>query len=82
MMKAGEVKEISLQPGFVLLDGYEKNGKKVRPIVYRADFKVYYTDGRVEVEDVKSKATMTEAYKIKKKLFEKRYPELTINEVF
>jgi hypothetical protein len=73
MMKAGEVKEIGLQPGFVLLDGYEKNGKKVRPIVYRADFTVYYTDGRVEVEDVKG--YKTKEFRLKEKLFNAKYDE-------
>jgi hypothetical protein len=73
LMKAGEVKEIGLQPGYVLLDGYIKNGKKVRPIVYRADFKVYYTDGRVEVEDVKG--FKTKEFRLKEKLFNAKYDE-------
>lgn len=46
---------------------------------YVADFKVTYADGRVEIIDCKG--MKTEAYKIKKKLFEYRYPELTIKEV-
>jgi len=73
LMKAGEVKEVTLQPGYVLLDGYVKNGKKVRPIVYRADFKVYYTDGRVEVEDVKG--MKTKEFRLKEKLFNAKYEE-------
>jgi len=71
LMKSGEVKEVGLQPGFVLLDGYVKNGKKVRPIVYRADFTVYYADGRVEVEDVKG--MKTKEFKLKEKLFNAKY---------
>ena len=37
---AGAVKSIELQPEFVLQPGYEVAGKKIRPIIYRADFKM------------------------------------------
>lgn len=40
---------------------------------YIADFVVRYADERIEVVDVKSKATMTPVYKIKKKLVESLY---------
>lgn len=81
--RAGEVKDIILQPRFTLLDSFKKNGKKYRGIEYVADFWVTYKDGRREIIDVKgAKTTRTEAYLIKKKLFESKYPELTIKEVF
>lgn len=81
MQQAGEVVEIECQPKFLLQESYTKNGKKVRPVHYIADFKVTYKDGHVEIEDVKSKATLTPLYRLKKKLFEKRYPELSIKEI-
>lgn len=39
-MREGTVKEVELQPKFVLQPAYEVAGKKIRPIIYRADFKV------------------------------------------
>jgi hypothetical protein len=79
LMRAGEVKDIILQPRYELLKGFEKHGKKIRGIEYVADFKVIYADGREEIIDVKGKRT--EVYTIKRKWFESKYPELTIKEV-
>ena len=62
---------------------YELKFKRQVPIGnYVADF-VYYDifKGQKIVEDVKSEATKTQVYKLKKKLFEYRYPELEIKEV-
>jgi len=47
-----------------------------RGISYVADFKVTYQDGRVEIEDVKG--VETEAFKLKKKMFEASHPHLTL----
>lgn len=70
----GKIKNLQKQVPFVLQEGYvNKHGKKIRPITYIADF-TYECDGKLIVEDVKSPATRTEVYKIKKKLFEYRYP--------
>lgn len=41
-------------------------------ITYRADFMVFYTDGNVEIIDVKG--FETPEFKIKKKLLEETYP--------
>lgn len=80
LKKAGEISNLELQPSFVLLETFKKNGKTHRAIKYIADF--MYCDtargGVVVVEDVKSKATMTPVYKIKKKLFESKYPEFSL----
>jgi hypothetical protein len=54
-------------------------GKKIpktSAITYRADFKVTYADGNIEIIDVKGMETAI--FKIKKKMFEKVYPEHTI----
>lgn len=54
--------EIEIQPGFIL-----PNGKKIRPITYRADFTYYDNiDSSVHIIDVKG--YKTEIYKLKKKL--------------
>jgi hypothetical protein len=80
LQRAGKISALACQVRFVLQDGFKKNGKTYRPIVYVADFT--YTDNerdRVVVEDVKG--VRTKEYLLKKKLFEKKYPNLTITEV-
>lgn len=79
LQRAGEVTDIQLQPTYELQPGYKRNGRKVQPITYVADFLVTYKDGRQEIVDVKGQKT--EVYRIKKKLFEYRYPDLQIVEV-
>ena len=77
MVRAGIIRDLERQKAFVLQDGYVNNwGEKIRPIQYVADF-VYFDNenGRWTVEDVKSPATRTDVYRIKKKLFEAKYPE-------
>lgn len=66
------VSSFELQPKFVLLDSFKKNGKTFRAITYNADFKVWYTDGRIEVVDVKG--MITQQFELRRKLFEYRYP--------
>jgi hypothetical protein len=74
--RAGEIEAIELQPEFVLQEPFYKNGKHHRAIKFRADFRVTYPDGRVEIIDVKG--YKTKEFKIKQKLFEARYPELEL----
>jgi hypothetical protein len=76
--KAGGIVNIDLQPSFLLQEGFTKGEKKYKPITYVADFLVTYHNGKKDVIDVKTEATVTEVFKIKRKLFERRYPELTI----
>jgi len=54
----------------------KKKVHKIRSIIYRADFRVTYTDGHQEIEDVKGMET--EIFKLKRKMFEYRYPDLTL----
>lgn len=68
----GVVSEILMQKTYIIFDGYTKDGRKVLPIKYIADFEVHYADGTIEVVDVKGMETKD--FKIKKKLFEHRYP--------
>ena len=72
--RAKEITEVKIQVPFELLSSYEINGKKRQGIKYIADF--CYIDirtGKYIVEDVKSPATKTQVYKLKKKLFEQKY---------
>jgi hypothetical protein len=82
LQRAGIVLRFELQPEFVLLDAYRgKNGKWVLPIKYRADFRIWWQDGSVTVEDVKPDgAYRTEKYRIKKKLLLAKYPDLNFVE--
>lgn len=70
----GDITELKIQVPFILLDDFiSGDGKKIRGIKYIADF--VYTDknGDKIVEDVKG--CLTAEYKLKKKMFLKRYPE-------
>ena len=69
--RADLVKSIELQVPFILQDGYEFNGKKIRPIKYIADFVFIDCDDVKHVVD--AKGMKTDVYKLKKKLFEYRY---------
>ena len=71
----GLIQGLQRQMPFVLLERYEIEGRKVREIVYKADF-VYYENGVKVIEDVKG--YVTKEFAIKKKMFEKRYGKLTI----
>jgi hypothetical protein len=72
LQKAGIIKTFSLQPEFVLQEGYRrKDGKAIRAIKYIADFKVEYPDGHIEIED--TKGMQTDVFKLKRKLLEAKY---------
>ena len=75
MESDGKIKGLELQPEYELVPKFRKNGKSFRSIKYRADFR-YIEDGDTVIEDVKGK--WTEVFKIKRKLFEWRYPELSL----
>jgi hypothetical protein len=74
-LDTGQIQALELQVPFILLDGYVLEGKKVRPITYKADF-VYVADGVTIVED--SKGFITKDFALKKKMFESRYGKLTL----
>ena len=69
------ISHLQLQPKFRLLDSFKHNGETIRPINYFADFSYIDDEGNEVVEDVKSKATKTQVYSIKKKLFLNKYGE-------
>lgn len=69
--KAGQIKGLELQPKFLLQEGFKKNGKTYRKIEYIADF-MYIENGKVIIEDVKGMET--DVFKLKRKMFEYKYP--------
>jgi hypothetical protein len=71
----GIIKNLELQPEFLLQGKFEKNGIKHRAIKYKADFS-YVEDEKMIVEDVKG--FKTEIFKIKQKLFEFKFQGLTL----
>ena len=74
LKEMGEVVDFVLQPTYLLQEGFDLNGKRIRPITYKADFKVIYKDGHEEVIDVKGK--LTEEFKIKRKMLLYRYRDI------
>lgn len=67
---AGKIRNLELQKKFILQGSFRLNSKTIRAITYIADF-VYEDENGVHVVD--TKGYRTEVYKIKKKLFMKKY---------
>lgn len=76
LMRAGEILEIKRQPKYILVPEFVKGNKKWRPTFYVADFWIRWKDGREEVIDVKG--MKTPMFLLKWKLFEYKYPNLTL----
>lgn len=76
MLAAGEIKNLQRQPNFILQPSFKKHNKTYRAIEYRADFQYQTQDGRTVVEDVKG--IETDVFKIKRKMFEYKFPELSL----
>lgn len=78
--RSGKIKDLDLQHRFTLQEPFKKNGKTIRAITYVADF-LYFDIDRCKsiVEDVKG--FKTDIYQLKKKMFEYKYPDLTITEI-
>lgn len=70
--KNNEILFFRVQPIYQLQETFKKYNKTFRRIDYIADFEVHHLDGSIEVVDVKG--FETEAFKIKRKLFEHKYP--------
>lgn len=72
--QAGEIRDLRLQVDFTLQEAYtDQEGRRIRAIRYRADFTYKERDGRLVVEDVKSRPTRTREYLIKRKLMKDRH---------
>ena len=69
----GIVKNIIIQPKYLLQEMYVKYGKKVLPIYYISDFEVEYENGDIITYDVKGMSTPD--FILKKKIFDYKYPD-------
>jgi hypothetical protein len=68
MKRAGQIRSFNRQPSFLLPGG----------VRYRPDFIVFGKDDTVWCEDVKSSATITQAFRIKQRLWAQEYPNLEL----
>ena len=75
----GVVKDFECQHKFVLQEGFRHHGKAERAVTYTADFVIEYSDGHIEVVDVKG--MRTDVYKLKRKLLLYRHPDMIFREV-
>lgn len=75
----GVVKDFERQHKFILQEGFRHRGKAERAIAYIADFVIEYSDGHIEVVDVKG--MRTDVYKLKRKLLLYRHPDMIFREV-
>jgi hypothetical protein len=79
LKQAGEILDYELQPQYELQPGYRDSQRNwVRPIIYRADFRVIYPDGREVIID--TKGHRTKEYLLKRKMLLYRYPNIEFRE--
>ncbi len=71
--KIGLVKSFILQPVYELQPKFRKNGKGIQAIKLKADFQIILADGSELIVDVKGHPT--EGAKIKRKMFDFKYPD-------
>ena len=85
--KAGEIRDLELQPEYVLVYPFVYKGKRFRGVKYRADFRYWtvpkptgpHIFGELVVEDVKG--MRTPAYTIKKQFLLTRFPDINFVEI-
>lgn len=66
----GAIEDLRRQVRYELVPAFDVDDSHYRPVYYVADF-VYVEDGKEVVEDVKG--VRTDVYKLKSKLFARRY---------
>lgn len=75
LKKEHEIKSFERQKTFELQPSFKtKDGQNVRAITYIADFVVVDKDGVISAVDIKG--VETDTFKIKKKLFQYKYPDI------
>jgi len=75
----GQITDLEVHPRFVLQEGFRlPYGKRVPAITYTADFGYNEWNARI-VEDVKG--VETAVFKLKQRLFWKRYPDIELRVV-
>lgn len=70
MEEDGAIEGLRRQVRYELVPAFDVDGTHYRPVYYVADF-AYVEDGKEVVEDVKG--VRTDVYKLKSKLFARRY---------
>lgn len=70
MEENGAIEDLRRQVRYELVPAFDVDGKHYRPVYYVADF-VYAENGKEVVEDVKG--MRTDVYRLKSKLFARRY---------
>lgn len=74
LLRSGQIYDLRMQVQFTLQESYiTAEGNRVRGIKYVADFEYRKPNGTKVIEDVKSKATETRVYKVKKKLMQEKF---------
>ena len=82
LVRAGRIKDLELQPKFELIPTIRTDTETLRKVSYYADFQyVDVESGKIIVEDVKSVATKTPVYLLKKRLFLQKYTDFVFREV-
>lgn len=82
LVRAGKIKDLELQPKFELIPTIRTETETLRKVSYYADFQyVDVESGKIIVEDVKSVATKTPVYLLKKRLFLQKYTDFVFREV-
>lgn len=80
LLKNQSIRDLKLQPKFLLQEGFTYNGKRERAIYYIADFQyIDVASNRLVVEDVKG--WRTDVYKLKRKLFLFIYHDIDFREI-
>jgi hypothetical protein len=72
----GEIKSFSLKPIYELQSPFIKNNIKYRPINYISDFLILNNDDTIYLIDTKGFQTVDS--KLKKKLFDYKYPNIEL----
>nr|UVN04809.1 MAG: protein of unknown function DUF1064 [Bacteriophage sp.] len=70
MEEDGAIEDLRRQVRYELVPAFDVDGRHYRPVYYVADFG-YVEDGKEVVEDVKG--MRTDVYRLKSKLFARRY---------
>lgn len=73
MEQAGEIHDLKMQVPFTLIETFKLQDKTYRKTIYKADFTFIDKQGKYHVIDVKSPATRTQVYQLKKKLMAYKY---------
>lgn len=78
LQKSGHISELQVEPLFLFtIDGRQIKHPNGRRVGYKPDF-AYRENGRKVAEDVKSRATMTEAATLRIAIFRALYPDVDL----